>query len=781
MDLALSNFIIVTFIVIFGLTLSLWVFIANKKMASNQLLALLILVAMTNLSFSYFMNFSDITSVALVCGKLAWATVSVGVVLFYCFIAYFPKKEKTNFPFDRLIILIIGGILAVLSVFTSYIIKDTIFNKGAANVVSGSLMNVYYSVIVGILLISFYTLFKKYLNAAKIDKTKIQFFLIGLFIFVCISITFNALLPVVFGIEDYTYIGDYSIVFFFGFTAYAIVKHRLMDIKMVVARSVAYTLLLVTLAGGYALAIFGVQSLVFHNNDYSNVQIAVQVVLAIIMAFTFQPLRRFLTKSTDRIFFKNEYNFEDLLKELTTNANATLILIELLYKTLDILIKNMKVTRGIFILLDDHGDVFTSQSLQYSTTPKFTNEDIVKLSKHESVVFDELEEGSSLKKLLRRFDASLVLSLRSDEGKPTGVLILGEKESGDMYSAKDIDLFGILMPELSTAIHRAREHEKVQQFNVTLQAEVARKTKELQVANDHLQELDKAKDEFISMASHQLRTPLTAIKGYLSMLLEGDAGEIKMAQYDFVNEAFNAASRMVGLINDLLNVSRMETGRFFLEPVKVDMEILTREEIKQIQNHADEKKLFVKLEIKNKKLPKITADETKIRQVVMNFVDNAIYYTQKGGVTVSLDADKKNFIFKVTDTGIGVPEAQKRNLFEKFYRADNARRTRPDGTGLGIYLAKRVIEDHGGTITFDSVEGKGSTFGFLFPLKSKIKKELTIAPPDLAVAVQTSHPESLAEAPKVEAPPAKVEKKEDVKEVPEEEVEEITKGSSALF
>jgi signal transduction histidine kinase len=107
----------------------------------------------------------------------------------------------------------------------------------------------------------------------------------------------------------------------------------------------------------------------------------------------------------------------------------------------------------------------------------------------------------------------------------------------------------------------------------------------------------------------------------------------------------------------------------------------------------------------------------------MNFIDNALYYTSQGGVKVYLKKDKENFIFEVHDTGIGVPLEQQKNLFEKFYRADNARTVRPDGTGLGIYLAKRVIEDHGGRIIFHSEMGKGSVFGFTFPLKKSEAKK----------------------------------------------------------
>jgi signal transduction histidine kinase len=486
-------------------------------------------------------------------------------------------------------------------------------------------------------------------------------------------------------------------------------------------------LLISILAGGYATVIFFSQQYLFPDTSYSTAQVLLQIILAVVMALSFQPLRRWITRVTDRFFFKNAYDPEQLLDTLAHTIGATIVLIELCYKSLDLILSQIKITRGLLVILTDAGNVYTSQAKGYQVYPKIDTHDISRLTHDGIIVYDELEETSRYKHLLAKYNASVAIPLKT-EGTTEGLLILGEKESGDMYSQNDLKVFEIIAPELAVAITNAKSYEKIEKFNVTLREEVKKATSELEKKNEQLRELDMAKDEFISMASHQLRTPLTAIKGYLSMLLEGDAGEIKVSQYDFVNEAFNGANRMVGLINDLLNVSRMETGRFFLEPVEVDMIKLVEEEIKQLQNNAKEKKLYLKFDLKKKKIPHIWVDETKMRQVVMNFIDNALYYTTDGGVTVSLDVDSKDIIFKVDDTGIGVPKAQQGNLFTKFYRADNARHVRPDGTGLGIYLAKRVMDDHGGQIIFHSVEGKGSTFGFKMPLKSKLKMKRVTAP-----------------------------------------------------
>jgi signal transduction histidine kinase len=253
--------------------------------------------------------------------------------------------------------------------------------------------------------------------------------------------------------------------------------------------------------------------------------------------------------------------------------------------------------------------------------------------------------------------------------------------------------------------------------NTLLYHEAKKSAAHLRTANRHLKELDEAKDEFISMASHQLRTPLTSIKGYLSMLLEGDAGPVSERQHEFLDYAYDGSQRMVGLISDLLNVSRMSAGKFLIQKKPVDLSQIVKEEVQQLQHRAAAKQLKLRFLPSAEPLPSIRLDESKTRQVIMNFIDNAIYYTPHGSVQVKLERHGKRVELRVEDSGIGVPKAVRAKLFTKFFRAANAQNIRPDGTGLGLFLAKQVIEDQGGTIIFESVEGKGSTFGFSLPLK----------------------------------------------------------------
>lgn len=260
-----------------------------------------------------------------------------------------------------------------------------------------------------------------------------------------------------------------------------------------------------------------------------------------------------------------------------------------------------------------------------------------------------------------------------------------------------------------------------------LQDKIDEATAKLVKANEALKSLDATKDEFVSMASHQLRTPLTSIKGYLSMVLEGDAGELNDDQRKLLTEAFTSSERMVRLIGDFLNVSRLQNGKFVIDRTQIDLSVVVQQEIANVQEIAKARGIGIAYHHPSR-FPLLYLDEDKIRQVVMNLLDNAIFYSPDSKViTVRLYVSEGNAVLEVIDKGIGVPKKVQKKLFTKFFRASNAQQQRPDGTGIGLYLAKMVIDGHAGKIVFTSEEGKGSTFGFRLPIKKLAQLPATTA------------------------------------------------------
>ncbi|MEA3453123.1 MAG: ATP-binding protein [Patescibacteria group bacterium] len=228
--------------------------------------------------------------------------------------------------------------------------------------------------------------------------------------------------------------------------------------------------------------------------------------------------------------------------------------------------------------------------------------------------------------------------------------------------------------------------------------------------------IEQLKSQFVSVAAHQLRTPLSIIKWSLSMMIQGELGSLTDEQKEILEKTNQTNERMIRLINDLLNVARIEEGRFIYRPQAVDFNELLQDIIKPIHQLADEKK--IKLKASLTKEPKVVrADTEKLALATKNLIENAIYYTEpKGSVTVSLTSKDNQLEFFVKDTGIGIPKDQQSRIFGKFFRGDNAVRKETEGTGLGLFIAKNIIEAHKGKIWFESVEGKGTTFFFTLPI-----------------------------------------------------------------
>ena len=298
---------------------------------------------------------------------------------------------------------------------------------------------------------------------------------------------------------------------------------------------------------------------------------------------------------------------------------------------------------------------------------------------------------------------SLVLTKLLARQRLVGLMVIGFTPTAGNLTERS----QALIDRLSEAVGVALDNELLADEN-------QRVLQQLQKTNKKLRALDETKDDFISMASHQLRTPLTSVKGYVSLVMDGDAGNITKTQRKLLSQAFGASQRMVDLVADLLNVSRLKTGKFVLELKATNLAETVSEEMGRLQEIAASRNLMLTYN-KPKNFPTLTLDELKIRQVIMNFIDNAIWYTPSGGhITVNLTDKPEAIELTVVDDGIGVPEAEKPHLFTKFYRAPNAQKARPDGTGIGLYLAKEVISAQGGSLIFKSEEGKGSTFGFRF-------------------------------------------------------------------
>jgi len=498
---------------------------------------------------------------------------------------------------------------------------------------------------------------------------------------------------------------------------YVIARHGLFDIRFTVVRTVNYILSLLTLGGVYLLVAYLVFNLLLGQTNLSS-QLFFNLGLTVILALLFQPVKLFFDRWTNRFFYRYTYNTDEVFATLNQILSSTIDLRHLLTKIAQYLSAELKAKDVSFFVYKDERStqIGTSNIRKLALADARWLDEYVKAHGMPAALYGTSDETrNGLRRLMASYRLALIVPLVQND-EIIGYMCMGENQRAG-YTSRDIRILGTISNELIIAIQNALSLQEVKDLNANLEQRIAAATKELRASNAQLQRLDESKDEFISMASHQLRTPLTSIKGYVSMLMDGDVGDVTKEQKHLLQEAFMSSERMVRLISDFLNVSRLQTGKFMMDKRPVDLSKIVEQEIEALEPNAKAHGLsFVYKRPKN--VPELQLDEGKIQQVIMNFCDNAMYYSKEGSkIKVTLSATKGHVEFTVKDTGIGVPLSEQAQLFGKFFRATNARKQRPDGTGVGLFLAKKVVDGHHGKIIFESKEGKGSTFGFRLPIK----------------------------------------------------------------
>lgn len=697
-----------------ALILGLFILLSNPQKNENRSLSGFIFSIFIWLIANLATNLSKNPDMALVFARLTLVGPVLFAYFFYIFVALFVDPSKATKK--HLIRAAIPGFLVLLATPTSLNIES--IGAYGANTKVGSIYTVAVPVILAYMIVALTKLVRYFYKTRDLLKrVQIRYIFVGIVLSLIPGVITNGILPI-FGNLSANIYGPNVVIFLAIFMSIAIVKHRLLDVRLIVARLLTYVLLLAAVLLIYGVMIFGIGDLVLPDSKISTIERVFYIVFALLVAISYQPLKRFFDKITNKFFFQDAYDSQSILGEVSdvvvgnidpkkVQKGALMALSEALrplYMGFLLISSNGKLREGE--LVGQHWNIHDPATLR--TALGRTGKKIV--------LYDELEGShGKLREVLRVEDISVVSPLVTKD-ETIGYLILGPKKSGNIYNTQDVGLLNIASNELAVALQNAQRFEEIQAFNITLQEKVTEATREVKKTNRKLVALDEAKDEFISMASHQLRTPLTSIKGYLSMMVEGDLGKVNAAQEKALKEAFGSSQRMVYLIADFLNVSRIKTGKFVIETKEVDLPQVVGEEITQLREMAASREITLQYEAPGV-FPRVKLDDNKIRQVMMNMVDNAIYYTPSGGmVTIQLYVDARDVVFKVVDTGIGVPKREQHKLFTKFFRAGNARKARPDGTGLGLFMAQKIIVEQGGSIIFESTEGKGSTFGFRFPL-----------------------------------------------------------------
>ena len=715
-------FIITSFITAFtSIFLGVLVYIKNKKNLINRLFGFYA-VTVFIWSFSYGIWLLQKNPIdALFWSRMLNMGATLIPIAYLHWVLTFLKKNK-----EKRFILVFGYILTfvfLLFSFSDYYVKGvkpiSIFPYWPqANWLYFLYLAFSYC---GMVFYGSYLLYKSIKTTTGSYKGQIKYAFLGSVIgFIGGATNF----PLMLGVNLFPPIGNPLVITYPLFFAYAILKYRLMDIRVAVKRSTVFSGLVITITAAYTLAAFLLSWVIFGGVYTFRTQIIVGLIVAFLIAIGFRPLYDWLRRVTDTFLFKGEYRPQELMADISDVLSRTLDLDKVIDTLKEQISRALRVEKMEVVVLEEG-----KSNPHFRENSKITA--LKKLIAHfkkqkEVLVLEELKRKQAEKvkfdksflliKELEKLKTALAIPLLLKE-KLVGLFLLTAKKSGDMFTNEDIKTLEAIAAQAAIALENARLYEEMKDFSKTLQKEVNRQTKSLRDANIRLEQLDKAKSEFISLASHQLRTPLSIIKGYISMILEGTWGETNEKQKEHLEKVYLSNERLIKLVEDLLTVSRIESGRleFDLQPLALDN--LTEGIVKEFSQMVAKKGLYLKYLKPKKPLPKVKADSLKIRQVIQNLIDNAIHYTKKGGATIHLKAEKNKVRFSIEDTGIGVSSQEQVILFEKFSRGKGVTRMHTEGTGLGLYLAAKLIQAHQGRIWVESEgQGQGSTFCFELPM-----------------------------------------------------------------
>lgn len=721
--------VVLVAICLINLSLGILVLMRNPRAHSGRAFFAFCLSVCIWVVANYLTDLDSVSPVVNdIANRLVYFFGLLAVLIAYWFSVTFPRVRQVN-RLERYAAGAAALVLGILSL-TSLTVGTVTRHDHSVTFTTGALLPVY---TLGLTLFFALTI-KELMGGLKADrpeeKSQIHLVLLGLTAAVVPAIVTNAVLPTLTSNWQSAKLGPLFTVVLVGSIAYAIARHRLFDIRLIIARFVAYILVLSLLVILYTTFIIAISQLLPPGNNTILQERVLFIMAAMVAAVVFPYAKRFFDRLTNQLFYQDAYEPQAFLDQLNKTLVSNIELEKLLDASAQIISDNLKAEYCLFGIKETG---FKSVRIIGTHKRSFSAKDIEvvrAITPHLAtnvIITDYLPpEADEFRRILQRNDVAVLVRLvpefasTQDGVEGLGYIILGQKRSGNMYNSQDVKILGIVANELVIAVQNVLHFEEIQRFNITLQERIDKATYQLRRTNKKLEEMDETKDDFISMASHQLRTPLTSVKGYLSMVIEGDAGKLSSSQEKMLTQAFISAQRMVYLITDLLNVSRLKTGKFVIDATPVDLSKVIGEEVSQLREAADVRHIeltYTKPDVTTR----LMLDETKTRQIIMNFIDNALYYTHSGGhIHVALRETPTTVELRVTDDGIGVPKSEQHHLFTKFYRAANARRARPDGTGLGLFMSKKVVMAQGGSIIFDSKEGKGSTFGFIFS-KSRLK------------------------------------------------------------
>jgi signal transduction histidine kinase len=547
----------------------------------------------------------------------------------------------------------------------------------------------------------------------KLEKNRIYFYIFG---FLVLNILGGS-----------TFLPAYSIAFppisilapiLFSFIiTYSIVYFNLMNIKLTMRRYfVNFLAFSASIVPAY-LILF----LIDDRHPYYTFLTSI-LVLALALAF-FIYIKEFFYKISNKYFFSTLYDFNDLVYKISLLLHSSFDENKIFKSLLKLLTKSFHSQSGAIIsyrVKDKEIIVHCKKNLTKLKSQTFDlDESNLKkfFNSSQPWLIDDLSKKMAnhncpLLGVLLNFGIEVVVPIKSIDKKVYYFMIFGPTISKEKYNQRDLKVLELVSFELSLTLDNISLYENIKDFNLRLKIEIDKATATLRAQNKKLIQLDRAKNEFISIASHQLRTPLTGIRWATGSLMKNSNKSFAQEDLDLIKQVNKSNLTLIRLLNDLLDVSRIQLGeKYTINKERFKVKEALNDALAENEYLIQEKMILIKDKLPSALL--IKADRAKIKQVFQNLISNACKYSKANGeIEISVKETDRRYIFYIKDKGIGVPKKDQSRLFIKFFRASNAHLQSVEGTGLGLYIAKEIVKAHQGDLLFKENKPFGSIFYF---------------------------------------------------------------------
>ncbi|MFH1547252.1 MAG: ATP-binding protein [bacterium] len=732
---------------VLSLILSLYTFTRGKNRAASRLYSSIIFFAgpIWSISIAMFRESTDV-DLALFWNKLIYIVATIIPALVFTFSKLFPKRKKIN---PELLTIICVSMLFVLYelLFTDNFIKEVIINNTGNSIEIGFAYVIWLIWFCTLMPLSILGMFREYFTLKGPAKEQAKYIIIGASFPILGTAPTNAILPLL-GIYQYIWIGPFFLMAMNTIVAYGLTRTRFISRKTLVKVVLENLIFGVTLyLSFYLIAHINIlyTGNIFSTNSY---------LLGILITFFASPLLLGLVKGLDYFIsstvFKESINPVAIRDEFLRKSATELDIDKISDLYLSTINKTFKIAQGSVIMIDPIKKEMLFRKSNKMELPEMS--DLVTLTKYfesperetEIVILEEelflLGEDEDYS---NPNDKSEVLSIMKSHGiqmiiptakriQYSGLFMLGESGDKIIPKVEELSLIQSISNSASIAIGRALLYKEVESFNETLKGKISDATTKLKEKNDQLQKLyddleslyQKEKD-LMDVAGHEIRTPASIIKTNLSLLRDHlkkkEKSGLDEKTRTYMKRLTESTERQIQIINSFLETTRIDNDHFVLQIDTFDLVELVDEAVKDSLPFAKEKNLKL---IFNKPQNKVHADldKVRIREVLDNLIGNAIKFTEKGYIEVSISSTKDSARVEVKDSGIGIEEKDQDKLFLKFSRINpyagggDSSLVRSGGTGLGLYVSKSIVEEHGGKIGVKSEKNEGSTFFFEIPL-----------------------------------------------------------------